>query len=357
MVQLVSRSMVGLALGIGSVGVGSYVIESTFPIPEFKPDGDRYDSCTNKFLGRYVKMITNSDPFTLIKTEKQIREAQKLLKRFEADQLSENSCEQEYTNKELWDAQKLVSAAVHPDTGKVIPRPFRMSGYAAFNGPICVAMMASTSTPALLFWNWVNQSQNALVNYSNRNASSPTSNEILLKSYGAAVVSAMAVAFGMSQVIRTRFAPKTASKLLKFVAFPSSVIASCSNCYIMRSSEISKGIVVSDDEGNVLAGGKRSIVAAQKAVQETVLSRAFLQIPVFFGTAAIMSLPRIVTITAAHPASVIPMTTFVTMIMFGYGLPAAVAIFPQVGSLETSDLEESLQNEIKFLSVRYNKGL
>ena len=35
-----------------------------------------------------------------------------------------------------------------------------------------MAMVASGSTPALLFWNWVNQSQNALVNYYNRNAAS-----------------------------------------------------------------------------------------------------------------------------------------------------------------------------------------
>jgi hypothetical protein len=28
----------------------------------------------------------------------------------------------------LWEAQRIVDAAIHPDTGDVIPRPFRMSG-------------------------------------------------------------------------------------------------------------------------------------------------------------------------------------------------------------------------------------
>ena len=69
-------------------------------------------------------------------------------------------------------AQRIVTAHYHPDTGDRIPAPFRMSGYVAFNGPVSVAMVASSGTPALLFWNWVNQSQNALVNYYNRNAAS-----------------------------------------------------------------------------------------------------------------------------------------------------------------------------------------
>ena len=40
--------------------------------------------------------------------------------------------------------------------------PTRNVRYVPFNGPICVSMVASTSTQALLFWSWVNQSQNAL---------------------------------------------------------------------------------------------------------------------------------------------------------------------------------------------------
>jgi hypothetical protein len=50
-----------------------------------------------------------------------------------------------------------VESSVHPDTKQIIPEPFRMAGYVPFNGPVCVAMMASRGTPALLFWNWVNQ--------------------------------------------------------------------------------------------------------------------------------------------------------------------------------------------------------
>ena len=52
----------------------------------------------------------------------------------------------------------------------------------------------------MLFWNWVNQSQNALVNYFNRNAASNMSNETMAMSYAGAVGSALTIAFGLSTV-------------------------------------------------------------------------------------------------------------------------------------------------------------
>merc|ERR1740139_2176191 len=117
-----------------------------------------------------------------------------------------------------------------------------MSGYVPFNGPICVAMVASTSTPALLFWSWVNQSQNALVNYYNRNASSEMTNETLMIRYGTAVGSALTVAFGLATVVQKKYSPAKAKQLMKFIAFPSAVVASSLNCYIVRSPEITTGI-------------------------------------------------------------------------------------------------------------------
>lgn len=36
------------------------------------------------------------------------------------------------TDRELWQAQKTVSAVLHPDTGEKILQPFRMSGYVPF---------------------------------------------------------------------------------------------------------------------------------------------------------------------------------------------------------------------------------
>lgn len=119
--------------------------------------GQRFSADT--FQGRFSRMILACDPRLLFYSTKEVQDAQELLARYAefADDRSKD--------RELWEARRIVDAALHPDSGEVIPRPFRMSGYVPYNGPICVAMVASTSTMQLLFWSWVNQSQNALVNY------------------------------------------------------------------------------------------------------------------------------------------------------------------------------------------------
>ena len=51
----------------------------------------------------------------------------------------------------------LVQSAVHPDTGEVIPKPFRMSGYVPFNLPILVGLLVPQGVAMTAFWQWSNQ--------------------------------------------------------------------------------------------------------------------------------------------------------------------------------------------------------
>lgn len=189
--------------GILTVAFSATAIENAAAssVPPFNPSGERFDQST--FRGRFSKMILACDPRLLLYTEDETRRSRAMVQDYQnlLETLPGNMTEQEM-NHALWEAQRISSAALHPDTEEIIPSPFRMSGYVPFNGPICVAMVASTSTPSLLFWSWVNQSQNALVNYYNRNASSEMSNETLMKSYGTAVFSALTVAFGLATFIQ-----------------------------------------------------------------------------------------------------------------------------------------------------------
>ena len=119
-----------------------------------------------------------------------------------------------------------------------------------------------------------------------------------------------------------------------------------------------------------------------------MFSRIFLQVPVFFFPAIIMSLPGAPTTplsisrhstvglpVKADEASTVwlgavmknlvrrlpqwelAINTFVLIIGFGFGLPATIAAFPQTGQIRRSDVEQDRFGEVKEETLYYNKGL
>eukprot|EP00656_Telonema_subtile_P008926 TRINITY_DN14172_c0_g1_i2.p1 TRINITY_DN14172_c0_g1~~TRINITY_DN14172_c0_g1_i2.p1 ORF type:complete len:359 (+),score=81.08 TRINITY_DN14172_c0_g1_i2:70-1146(+) len=324
----VAGLMGAVVAGVGTVALGGSAITSAFPVPKFSLTQKRFDLDT--FKGRMAFMIYHTDPSTLVAREPEIRAAEQSLKDFAAGTST-------LSDEQLWAARKLVESAVND--GEIVPEPFRMAGYVPFNGPVCVAMIVSSTTPTLLFWNWVNQSQNALVNYFNRNASSPMSNETLAMSYAGAVGSALTIAYGLSTAVKAKLPPAQATRVLTFVALPTCIAASCLNCYIVRRPEIEPGVPITDADGNVLADGRTSSLAAEYGVQATVASRAFLQFPTFFLPPVFMALPPVAALCAANPALTLPLSTYMTMVCFGFGLPAAIAVFPTELDIKVKDLE------------------
>ena len=258
-----------------------------------------------------------------------------------------------------------------------------MSGYVPFNGPLAIGMMASSTTPGLLFFNWANQSQNAMINYYNRNASSEMSNGTLAFSYAGAVGSAMLVAYSLSTIVKrnvpnpstatkvrpnlyfnppplpdhspNKLPPPTPPQLLRFVAFPSSVMASCLNCYIVRSPEIPPGVPLLSSTLTPLPLPPSSL-AAKQGVYETVQSRAILQCPVFLIPPILIS-TIFKNALIRNPAMAVPFTTYLLCVCFGYGLPAANAIYPQISSMKREDVEEEFRDSIKEDRVYFNRGL
>jgi hypothetical protein len=155
----IGGSFVALIMGVSTVSMVAGGIESSTAsaCPPYSAGGQRFSQA--EFSGRFCRMLMSCDPRLLFYSEDDIQQATKLLE--DASQYSQDRT----MDRTLWEAKRMVEAAVHPDTGEIIPRPFRMSGFVPYNGPICVSMIASTSTMPLLFWSWINQSQNALVNY------------------------------------------------------------------------------------------------------------------------------------------------------------------------------------------------
>lgn len=208
------KTIFAMCAGVSTVCVGTVGLNAAESgnAPQFGTaftGENRFDQST--FMGRYKQMFLACDPLLLLRTDASFKECAKELLAVK-EEYKENPDLQKSPeeNERLWRLKRTVDSAMpNPETGEVVPPPFRMSGYVPFNGPISVAMVATSSTAGLLFWSWTNQSQNALVNYFNRNADSEMSNETLAMSYGTAVTAALSVGFLLSTVIKKRCAPET----------------------------------------------------------------------------------------------------------------------------------------------------
>lgn len=66
-------------------------------------------------------------------------------------------------------------------------------------------LLPNPSMPKLVFWQWINQSYNLGVNYSNRNASNELGLSQMIKAYLAAVGTSCGIAVGLSQAVRRGF--------------------------------------------------------------------------------------------------------------------------------------------------------
>jgi sideroflexin-5 len=437
-------SLLAAAAGVVTVSTVANMVErmTSSIVPPFAVQQQRYD--TTQYTGRCCHMLLQCDPYLLRYTHAQIHRAKAFVDQHVQQQEHEQKDEQEQQyylhngsldrtattttttpppattdptdralHRELWEAKRIYESAMN-DSGEIIPMPFRMSGYVPFNGPICVAMVSSTTTAAILFWSWINQSQNALVNYYNRsNSSSTMDTSTIVQSYSIAVASALIVAFGLATWIQKRYPqPATAQRLLRYVAFPSAVIASSLNCYIVRAPEIQTGIPLLNEDGQDVYAIDRSSptttnmstadvmtvfhddgtnssatntsssssssstkdpptttmttttssIAAARGVYATTASRALLQAPVYF-------VPPVLVGTIFHayvqqfPYRTLPLTTFLLLCSFGLGLPAAVAIFPQRSSISAQHVESHFQQLINpktqqpYTIFYYDKGL
>ena len=69
----------------------------------------------------------------------------------------------------------IYKSAIHPDTQELIPIYMRLSGMVPINIPlVCAILFKTNQTPAFnATMQWLNQTYNALLNYGNRNASTP----------------------------------------------------------------------------------------------------------------------------------------------------------------------------------------
>ena len=239
----------------------------------------------------------------------------------------------------------------HSDDGHVIHPMLRMSAFLPVNLPITLGMTVfGTTTASQLFWQWMNQSYNAGLNYGNRNLSAEVSMTDLAKSYATATVVACSTAYGMGHVAKAAEASTTLPAVLrfalpKFVPFVAVATAGACNAIAMRYKEIVDGVTVLDEDGNALG---QSPIAGKQAITEVALTRVALPVPIILFppllSAGLRSaVPGLGAAMGKSRALALTLDLALTTGCLYFALPCAIALFPQHGSLPLSQMEPAIQ--------------
>lgn len=114
------------------------------------------------------------------------------------------------------------------------------------NVPILVGILLSRPTIFnTMFWQWVNQSYNAGLNFGNKNSTCNYTNADLGKGYVAAISSSITVAVTLRKMTAKMTATATGKKLLLLNCLVGATAGGCAsfcNTMCMRYAEIEKGI-------------------------------------------------------------------------------------------------------------------
>ncbi|XP_059803031.1 sideroflexin-2 [Hypanus sabinus] len=318
-------------------------------LPKFNIDAPRWDQST--FVGRLKHFFNITDPRTVVLSNARLDKAKDLVDRCRAGTLPPGT-----TEEQLLYAKKLYDSAFHPDSGERMNLIGRMSFQVPGGMAITGFMLQFYRTvPAVVFWQWVNQSFNALVNYTNRNAASPISAKQIGVAYLTATSTALATAVGLN--LYTKKAPPLLARWVPFVAVAA---ANCVNIPMMRQQEIINGITVTDENENKLG---ESRIAAVKGIMQVVISRVTMAAPGMIILPIIMEklekYPFMQRIKFLHA----PLQVTLVGCFLIFMVPAACSLFPQWCCMPTSKLDPELRDSIatkygdKVKYVYFNKGL
>jgi len=310
----------------------------------------RYDQ--NTYIGRAKHFLLVTNPLNLFIGEKKLEDARSIVTNHK--NRMKLPC---LTEDELWRAKNIYDSAYHPDTGEKMNLIGRMSAQVPMNMIITGGMITFyQSTPAVIFWQWINQSFNALVNYTNRSGDAAISNKQLLVSYCCATTGALVTALGLNRYVKK--APPIAARLVPFVAVAA---ANCVNIPLMRAQELKEGIPVQDEKNHKLGNSK---TAARQGISQVIFSRVLMAAPGMVLTPLVMNrLERQGTIRR-YPWINLPLQLLLVGLCLTFATPLACACFKQRAEISFKQLEPELREHLnkKFNNsppaiLYYNKGL
>uniref|UniRef100_A0A8C7N2M2 Sidoreflexin n=1 Tax=Oncorhynchus kisutch TaxID=8019 RepID=A0A8C7N2M2_ONCKI len=295
----------------------------------------RWDQST--FMGRAQHFFFVTDPRNILKSSKTLEDARVTVENYRLGVVRPG-----LTEDELWRAKYIYDSAFHPDTGEKMVVVGRMSAQVPMNMTITGCMLTFyRTTPAVVFWQWVNQSFNAVVNYTNRSGDAALTTNQLTVAYVSATTGAVVTALGLKSL-----AKRLPAVMSRFVPFFAVAAANCINIPFMRQRELKYGIPVTDENGNRLG---ESVTAAKSGIIQVVVSRIGMAVPAMGNV-----LHGLLKLWFDKTSLLYFSLVFAT--------PLCCALFPQKSSMTVSSLEPDLQERIRQNSphtttVFFNKGL
>uniref|UniRef100_A0A3P9HL21 Sidoreflexin n=2 Tax=Oryzias TaxID=8089 RepID=A0A3P9HL21_ORYLA len=308
----------------------------------------RWDQGT--FMGRAQHFFMVTDPRNVLLSSETLEEARVIVENYRAGVVKPG-----LTEDELWRAKYVYDSAFHPDTGEKMFVIGRMSAQVPMNMTITGCMLTFyRTTPAVVFWQWVNQSFNAVVNYTNRSGDAPMTLNQLGAAYVSATSGAVVTALGLKSLAK-RLPPIVS----RFVPFAAVAAANCINIPFMRQRELKYGIPVMDENGNRLG---ESANAAKQAIAQVVVSRIGMAVPAMAIPPVIMNALEKRAFLKRFPILNAPVQVGLVGLCLVFATPLCCALFPQKSSMSVSGLEADLQEQIRQTSpqtttVYFNKGL
>lgn len=190
-------------------------------------DSPRYDQST--FEGRAKHFFATTNPLNILASDDELNRAKQIVESYRAGTEDKN-----LTEEEIWKAKELYDSAFHCQTGEKLFVMGRMSFQVPGNMTITGCMMTFyRSTPAVIFWQTANQSFNAVVNYTNRNASVGVSTEQLGYAYVGATSASVLTALAFNKMIAA--SPALAAGIVgRLVPMVAVAAANCVNIPLMR---------------------------------------------------------------------------------------------------------------------------
>ncbi|CAB3404109.1 unnamed protein product [Caenorhabditis bovis] len=303
------------------------------------------------FEGRMYHFFSTANCLNLFASNKKLEEARKIVVDYNQGKLDPHM-----TVDELWKAKTLYDSAFHPDTGEKMFILGRMSAQVPCNMLITGGMLTFYKKfHHIVFFHWINQSFNAIVNYTNRSGPHKSSERTILMSYCAAttgaLVSALSFNFGLK---KWKNAPPLLARLVPFAAI---AVANAINIPMMRNKEFIDGIPVEDAAGRTLGF---STEAPKHAIPQVVLSRVGMATPNMVLGPIVFD--RMSKCSWYRPSMAAPLQVLICGFMLAFSTPICCALFPQKSSIAVKKLEKPLRDQILALPdpptyVYYNKGL